>query len=156
MNERFVWYCKTSTVSPLRVKDREHPLRNCYGSALLLWVCYWLLGYILADAGYDVWLGNSRGNSYGRRHVSLDPDHDPAFWDFLYVKIAQRSLSKSVCSSYFWCLSGLTRSEASMLQPSCVIFLSWPNRRRWVTSDIPRERCLFGLPWKPILILTTK
>ncbi len=41
---------------------------------------------MLADAGYDVWLGAVRGNTYGRKHISLDPDVDAKqFWDFSYV-----------------------------------------------------------------------
>ncbi|XP_022698621.1 lysosomal acid lipase/cholesteryl ester hydrolase-like isoform X1 [Varroa jacobsoni] len=41
------------------------------------------LGYILADQGFDVWLGNVRGNTYGRKHVNMTPS-DMRFWDFSF------------------------------------------------------------------------
>jgi lysosomal acid lipase/cholesteryl ester hydrolase len=40
------------------------------------------LAYILHDAGFDVWLGNSRGTQLSKKaHVYLSPN-DPKFWDF--------------------------------------------------------------------------
>ena len=41
------------------------------------------LGPILADRGYDVWLGNSRGTSHSMEHEVLSPK-DPAFWEFTF------------------------------------------------------------------------
>lgn len=32
--------------------------------------------FLYADAGFDVWLGNFRGNKHSRRHVKLSADKD--------------------------------------------------------------------------------
>ncbi|KAJ8932344.1 hypothetical protein NQ314_014709 [Rhamnusium bicolor] len=46
---------------------------------------FYISAYVLADAGYDVWLSNMRGNTYSRGHKTLNPDRDQKYWDFSYV-----------------------------------------------------------------------
>lgn len=50
------------------------------------------LGYFLYDAGYDVWLGNARGNRYSHRHVKLNPSADKAYWNFSWHEIGMYDL----------------------------------------------------------------
>ncbi|XP_061715178.1 lipase 3-like [Cydia pomonella] len=51
-------------------------------------------GYILAEAGYDVWMGNARGNYYSREHLRLRPDalFNTDFWDFSWDEIGNIDL----------------------------------------------------------------
>ncbi|ODM93609.1 Lipase 1 [Orchesella cincta] len=56
----------------------------CSSSDWLMNVPEKALGYILADAGFDVWLINSRGNSYSSYHINFD-DTDFSYWDFRHV-----------------------------------------------------------------------
>ncbi|XP_005186694.1 lipase 3-like [Musca domestica] len=44
------------------------------------------LAYNMVDRGYDVWLGNARGNTYGKRHRKLSLD-SPKFWNFSWHEI---------------------------------------------------------------------
>ncbi|KAJ3658396.1 hypothetical protein Zmor_010136 [Zophobas morio] len=55
------------------------------------------LGYILADAGYDVWLANARGTAHSRKHISIDPDLNPEqFFNFTWHEIAIYDVANSI------------------------------------------------------------
>ncbi|XP_047505093.1 lipase 1-like [Pieris napi] len=44
------------------------------------------LAYLLAQLGYDVWMGNARGNKHSRSNIYMDPS-EKKFWDFSFHEI---------------------------------------------------------------------
>lgn len=54
------------------------------------------LAITLANEGYDVWLGNHRGNRYSKSHIYLDPEKDAKFWDFGYHEVGYYDLPATI------------------------------------------------------------
>ncbi|XP_038705883.1 triacylglycerol lipase 1 isoform X2 [Tripterygium wilfordii] len=53
------------------------------------------LGFILADQGFDVWVGNVRGTFWSHGHISLS-EKDKAFWDWSWEDMAMYDLAEMV------------------------------------------------------------
>ncbi|XP_054284627.1 lipase 1-like [Macrosteles quadrilineatus] len=53
------------------------------------------LAYLLADAGFDVWLMNARGNTYSKEHTTLNPS-SKEFWDFSFHEMGEKDLSIAI------------------------------------------------------------
>lgn len=53
------------------------------------------LGYILADKGYDVWMGNARGNKYSSSHEYLKSS-ESEFWQFTWEEIGLYDLTAMI------------------------------------------------------------
>ncbi|KAG2714840.1 hypothetical protein I3843_03G050100 [Carya illinoinensis] len=49
------------------------------------------LPMILADNGFDVWIANTRGTRFSRRHTSLD-SNQPAFWNWSWDELVSFDL----------------------------------------------------------------
>lgn len=47
--------------------------------------------FVAASGGYDVWLGNSRGNKYSDRNVYMSSS-SAEFWDFDWQEMGQEDI----------------------------------------------------------------
>jgi hypothetical protein len=60
------------------------------------------LAFILHDRGYDMWLANVRGSTWGLRHAHLSP-RDAKFWQFSWDDMALSDLPATCASPAVCC-----------------------------------------------------
>ncbi|XP_036150257.1 lipase 3 isoform X2 [Monomorium pharaonis] len=86
------------TESPLSVNKKKKEIIFLQHGILAssdCWVMYGPgkdLAFLLADQGYDIWLGNMRGNSYCRSHVNMTI-YDRKFWQYSFHEVGTKDLS---------------------------------------------------------------
>ncbi|KAG0640550.1 Alpha/Beta hydrolase protein [Tuber brumale] len=64
-----------------------------------VWVCLLdkerCLPFVLVEKGFDVWLGNNRGNKYSKKSIN-HPSSSPKFWDFSMDEFAFHDIPDSI------------------------------------------------------------
>ncbi|KAJ8521181.1 hypothetical protein ONZ45_g2118 [Pleurotus djamor] len=64
-----------------------------------VWICLTeaerSLPFVLVEQGYDVWLGNNRGNKYSKKSIHHGPDSSK-FWDFSIDDFAWHDIPDSI------------------------------------------------------------
>ncbi|KAL2312415.1 Triglyceride lipase-cholesterol esterase [Schizosaccharomyces pombe] len=107
---------RISKDSPGRIGSphpKKLPVVYCHHGLLMnseVWVCNVdprnCLVFDLVNKGYDVWLGNNRGNKYSRQHLRFDST-DKEFWDFSIDDFAQYDIPDTI--DYILKTSGQTK-----------------------------------------------
>lgn len=54
------------------------------------------LGFQLHELGYDIWLGNDRGNGFSRNHVSMNSSHNKDFWAFSFSEMGKYDVPSNI------------------------------------------------------------
>lgn len=73
----------------------QHGLLDSSDAWLIAGPDHGALAFRLADLGYDVWLGNFRGNHYSRKHCNIDPNTNE-YWQFTWDEMAKYDLPTSL------------------------------------------------------------
>ncbi|KAK9165843.1 hypothetical protein Scep_001034 [Stephania cephalantha] len=69
--------------------------KHCGGDAWFLNSIGQSLGFILADQGFDVWVGNVRGTHWSHGHISLT-ERSKEFWDWSWQELALYDLATMI------------------------------------------------------------
>ena len=52
--------------------------------------------FVAAEEGYDVWLGNSRGNKYSHFHKTLNPETDKEYWENSFTDVSKYDIPANI------------------------------------------------------------
>lgn len=52
-------------------------------------------GFVFADAGFDIWIANSRGTPASQKHIGYGPENQK-FWNFTWQQMSEFDLTASV------------------------------------------------------------
>jgi len=103
--------------------------------------------FLLANAGYDVWLGNTRGNKYSRDHQWLDPDDkqdETAFWDFDFEDMSDYDVTANI--DYILKTTGKQKlGVVAHSQGTTQMFIKMAEYNDWWNERVAIFACLAGV-----------
>ncbi|KAE9014493.1 hypothetical protein PF011_g8030 [Phytophthora fragariae] len=91
-------YAESQTGAKAAVKKPVVLLQHGLLDSSFTFVCNFRnqsLAFLLADAGYDVWLGNNRGTTWPREHLTYTDDDDE-FWEFSWEDMGKYDLPAEI------------------------------------------------------------
>ncbi|CAH1764004.1 15236_t:CDS:2 [Entrophospora sp. SA101] len=105
-NEYMQRVFKNCGINILTIRETSHakckPVVLLYHGFMMcseVWMCNLeeecRLACLLADAGYDVWLGNARGNKYSMKHIKYKP-YERRFWEYSMDEFALFDLPDTI------------------------------------------------------------
>jgi pimeloyl-ACP methyl ester carboxylesterase len=103
------------------------------------------LGFLLADAGYDVWLGNMRGNTYALAHVKYTIKDDE-FWHFTFDEMAKFDVP--AITEFALSTTGQPNLYyVGHSQGTTVGFIQFSQNPTWAQSKIKQFHALAPVAW---------
>jgi pimeloyl-ACP methyl ester carboxylesterase len=122
----------------------QHGLLDCSAT----WVINFpneSLAFLMADAGYDVWLGNMRGNTYGMAHVKYTTKQHE-FWQFTFDEMAKFDLPAIV----EYALAATGQPDLYYVghsQGTLIGFIQFSQDPSWAKSKIKQFHALAPIAW---------